>query len=333
AGVSGFVLFSFHPFHVLSVFAVISASFLVLMIKEKKILWYLVRYYLVFNLLSTPAILYYFYLLKVDPVWSQKALQNLTFITPLWITLFSYGLLLVFAVVGAYLLIKQKNTSAKFIFIISWAAAQFLVLYSPVNFQRRMTEGLHFPLVILTAVALFFIYSQIKQQNTALKKFLFSQRYAVLMILVVLFTASNFFLLAVDGYIYFSRREMSYIDKSYIEAAEWLKKVPADAIIFNSSRTFVNPVPAYSGRTVYVGHGVETPFFRQKENEVKWFFNRNRSEDIELVFLKKRNIDYIFYTPAERALGDYQPENKSYLNEVFGNQAVKIYAVLSSENL
>jgi len=48
SGLAGLVLFSFHPFQVLKVFAIIAIFFLVLMIRHKKIIWSLVNYFLVF---------------------------------------------------------------------------------------------------------------------------------------------------------------------------------------------------------------------------------------------------------------------------------------------
>ena len=186
----------------------------------------------------------------------------------------------------------------------------FLIIYFPVNYQRRMSEGLHFPLVFLTTIGLFGLYLLINKRENKFTKFLFSQRYILLLILVGLLPLSNLFQIAVDSYIYLDHRETSfaYLDKKVVEAASWLKTIPNDKIIFNSAENVINILPAFSGRTVYVGHGVETP-------------NERR-------FLIKRNISYIFYSDNEKNIGDYDPEDKSYLKEVYSNSAVKIYQVL-----
>ena len=328
AGLSALVLFAFHPFHVLTVLGVIFVYFATLMVKRKKWSWPLLSHYLILSFLSLPAIGYYLYLLKVDWVTQQRAAQNLAFTTPFWITFFSYGLLLLFAVAGIYFLVKQRKFSNKSILLIVWVLVQFGLIYFPVNYQRRMTAGLHFPLVILTTIVFFAFYHWLKRQKNQFSRFLFNQRYTLLIILAILLIGSNLFQLATDFFIYTNQREFSYLDNEIIAAAKWLKAVDSGKIIFNSADNIINFIPAYAGRTVYVGHGVETPAFSQKQDEVDWFFGANRDQAVERQFLVDRNVNYIFYGPIEQGLGDYSPAAKPYLQEVYSNSQVKIYQVL-----
>ena len=335
AGSATLTLITFHPFHLLTVFSVILVYFVLLTIREKKILWHLIFYYLTLGLFSLPPTLYFLYLLRVDWVTSIRAIQNMCFTTPLWLTFFSYGLLIIFALLGFYFLFKEKGGknlfySNKILFILVWLMVQSLMIYFPVNFQRRLSEGLHFPLVFFTTIGLFSLYTLINKRENRLTEFLFNQRYLLLLFLIIFLPLSNLFQIAVDSFLYSDRRESSfaYLEKEAVEAATWLKTIPRDKIIFNSANNVINFIPAFSGRTVYVGHGVETPFFGEKQKEVDWFFAKNRPEEIERNFLIKRNIDYIFYSDDERKLGDYNPENKSYLKEVYSNPKVKIYQVL-----
>ncbi len=328
AGVSGLLLFAFHPFHVITIFGVIFIYFAILSLREKKIIWQLVKHFLILTTISLPAIIYYLSLLRVDWLTQQRALQNKCFTTPLWLTLFSFGLLLILALIGVYILSRQQQIDKRFLFLITWAVVQFLVIYLPVNYQRRMTAGLQFPLVVLTTVGFFGIYSGIKQRQTKLTKIIFSQRYALVILLVALFISSNLFQIAADVTIYREKMEFAYLDQEIVAAAKWLKSVGEDKIIFNSAGNVINIVPAYSGRRVYVGHGVETAFFALKQQEVDWFFQKNRSETLEQSFLAKRNISYIFYSETERRIGSYTPQNKSYLKAVYSNKKVQIYQVL-----
>src|SRR3989344_1154207 len=322
SGLAVFTLIAFHPFHLITVFSIIFAYFALIMIREKKLLWHLIFYYLTLGLFALPPTLYFLYLLKADWVTAIKAIQNMCYNTPLWLTFFSYGLLIIFALVGIYFLAKEKGLrglffSNKLLFVLVWLFVQFLIIYFLVNYQRRMSEGLHFPLVFLTTIGLFGLYLLINKRENKFTKFLFSQRYILLLILVGLLPLSNLFQIAVDSYIYLDHRETSfaYLDKKVVEAASWLKTIPNDKIIFNSAENVINILPAFSGRTVYVGHGVETPNFRYKQKEVDWFFTKNRLDEIERRFLIKRNISYIFYSDNEKNIGDYDPEDKSYLKE------------------
>ena len=211
---------------------------------------------------------------------------------------------------------------------MAWVLVQFFLIYAPVNYQRRLTEGLHFPLVILATVGLCFLYSLVLTRKNRLSKILFNQRFSTLFLLIFLFSGSIIFSLVADFYIYNQALDISYVDKRVIGAAAWLKTIGRDEIIFNAADNKVNIVPAFSGRRVYVGHGVETLNFSFKNREVAWFFQKNRDQESEKKYLKKRGIDYIFYSDLERGLGSYNPGEKNYLNEVYSNSSVKIYEVL-----
>ncbi|MFA6410029.1 MAG: hypothetical protein WCW26_00425 [Candidatus Buchananbacteria bacterium] len=333
SGFAALVLFSFHPFHILTIFAVILVYLIYLMLVQKKWFWSYFWYYFILAAISAPSIIYYLYLLKFDWLTSQKALQNLCFTTPFWLTVVSYGLILLFGILGIYNLFKEKlifkkGLSKRLTLVFVWALVSFCLIYFPVNFQRRLTEGLHFPLVVLATIGLFVVCQIIFSQKSKLSKFLFSQRYVVLFFIVTLFIISNIFILATDLFIYADSRPWAYLDTGLIKAAGWLKAVDGDKVVFNSAENVINVIPAYSGKRVYVGHGVETPNFKQKQEEVNWFFTKNRSLDIEQSFLSKRNINYLIYGPAEKEIGNYQPEIKPYLKEVYRNEQVIVYQVL-----
>lgn len=329
AGLSSLVLFAFHPFHVLTIFVVIACYFATLIFLARKIIWSYVIYYSLIITLSLPAIFYYFYFLQNDEVLRQKYAQNLCLTTPFWLTIFSWGLLLVGGVYTLSIFLRKNNQILKnnlsLIFVAVWAIVQFCLLFAPVLFQRRLTEGLHYPLVVLTVIALVEIWQRISQQNNKFKKIIFSQRYLVLMFIIFLLTASNLFAVAADLYMYYSRKEFVYVNKENISAMEYLKNINDGQVVLNTAEKIVNIIPAYSGQTIYVGHGVETLSFFGKQNEVEWFFQDNRDQNIELEFLNKRNIGYIYYSDLEKELGRYNPEIKPYLELIYSNSKVKIF--------
>ena len=328
AGITALVLFSFHPFHVISLLSVILVYYLVLMLEAKKWSWPLFGHYSLLVLLAAPAIIYYLYLVQTDWVIGQKALQNLNFTTPLWLTFFSGGVLLLLALVQTGLILIKKQFSSRNLLLIVWFLVQFVMIYWPVNYQRRMTEGWHFPLVALTALSLFPLSHWWKKKNKSGPKRVFEWRWAFLVLLSLGLVISNLFQLAADFIVYNERRTLAYISQEIIDAALWFKSTDPNSVIFNSSDRIVNIIPAYAGRPVYVGHGVETPAFGPKQTEVAWFFDHNRDQDKEINFLRRRNIDYLFYGPSERALGSYQPETKFYLRATYTNSQVQIYQVL-----
>ncbi|MAG44277.1 hypothetical protein CL633_00075 [bacterium] len=322
AGLAGAALFSFHPFQILKTFIIIGFFFLGLVIIKRKIIWPLIWYYLIFLVVSSPPIFYYIWLLQNDFLTTLRAAQNINPTTPLYLTIIAFGGLLFFAVVGIYFLIKYKKyTESKYLFLIIWIVIQFLLLYAPINYQRRLGLGIHFPLVTLTIISFYYI----KQL-----KFQFIKKHFVTVVVLgfFIFIPSTLFALAAEGMVFNQARGFSYIDKSTYQAFLWFKnESPRDSIVFSDFKTG-NILPAYALRTSYVGHPVETPYYRQRKKEPAWFFNKNRDEEIEKNFLRRRNVDYIFYGEIERQIGDYEPSKKLYLKERFSNSTVKIFEVL-----
>lgn len=328
AGCSAALLFEFHPFHILTILVVALVYFFVIWRKRLAGWLFLIESYALLLLISLPVIGYYLYLLKTDWVTQQKAAQNLTFTTPWWLTLFSYGLLLPLAAFGWYWYYKKNTLDAKKNLILVWPVVQFFLIYAPVNYQRRMTEGLQIPLAFLSGLAIVWLYRSLQQSPRPSERWLFSNRYIFILFFGGVLVSSNIFALAADLYIYTDRRDLAYLAGDEIAAARWLKSIPDSAVVFNSAGNIVNIIPAYAGKKVFVGHGVETPDFGRKQIMVNYFFSTNRGTAAEYDFLKKNNISYIFYGPAERQLGGYNPDAKNYLQKVYSNNSVAIFQVL-----
>ncbi|MFA6322198.1 MAG: hypothetical protein WCX71_01825 [Candidatus Buchananbacteria bacterium] len=331
SGLAALLLFSFHPFHVVTIFAVILFYFACRVFQARKIIIKDITYYTILLLISFPAVFYYGYFIQNDEVLRIKYAQNICFTTPLWLTIASLGLPFWAAIYVLFLrLKKQLNYSgsvAALNFIFIWVAVQFGLMFSPVLFQRRLSEGIHFPLAMLTALAWPELSRWFKQQKTATQKLFCTQRHLLAMFLVFLLTVSNLFVISADLYMYYTRKEFIYFDRDYVAAMEYLKKFKDDKVVLATAKRVVAVLPAYSGKTVYAGHGVETISFFAKEEEIAWFFQQNHDENIELNFLRKRNIGYIFYSKAEKELGSYNPVQKKYLQLDFENSQAQVYIV------
>lgn len=318
AGLCSLILISFHPFHALTIFIVVGVYFLILSFRAPKDIFYLIKHYAIVALFTFPAAWYYLNLISTDWVMAVREVQNTNPTTPFWITVISFGIFVPAAIAGAYILIKNKKISNKNLGLIVWAAVHFGVIYLPVIYQRRMVEGLQIPLVLLSVVAFshFLSLPKIKKQATI-----------IIILSLFILPASNVFTLATDVYIFANQRFLAYLDKDLVMGMEWLaKNISKDSLIL-SEEVVSNLIPGYTARGVYVGHGVETPFYRSRVNEVEWFFANNKDSSTEKRFLSLRSIDYIFYNESTRDLGGYDPDLKDYLTPVFVNQAVTIYQV------
>ncbi|OGY48810.1 MAG: hypothetical protein A3D39_03330 [Candidatus Buchananbacteria bacterium RIFCSPHIGHO2_02_FULL_39_17] len=321
SGVFGAVLFLIHPFQVIKVFLILATFFLLLFIKDQKFFWPGLKFFLTFLFLSLPAIFYYFWLWQTDWLTGQRIRQNINPTTPLYLTVFSFGGLLVGTIIGIYFLVKTKKiTENKYIFLIIWIIGQLLILYAPINYQRRTGLGFHLPLGILTLFAIFYFYERC-QLTFKKNQFIFG------VIAGLIFLPSTIFVLAADLMVYEQGRELSYLDLDIYQSFLWLKDNVAPSSIILSAVKTGNVLPAYALRTSYVGHAVETPGYIDKKKEVNDFFANRLSRERELEFLRERRINYIFYGDEEKKIGDYQPTVKDYLKEVYQRAGVGIYQV------
>jgi len=323
------VLFFYHPYHVMSVLAVSAAYGIAVVLRDRTQFWNLVRHGVLVGLCALPAIGYFGAMVDADWVMAMKAVQNLTPSPPLWLTLAGYGLLVPFALVGGYQLVSQRRLDERWLLVLVWPFVSLALMYSPLAYQRRMSAGLHVPLVMLATEGLWYGYAWLRSGGHWLARWGYSQRYLVLMALIVLLSGSAFFQLAADALIFTTHRQPAYMPRDVVDAATWLRTVDAQEVILSYyGEGVVNVIPAYAGRMVYVGHRIETVNVAAKSQEVEWFFGQNHSATLERAFLKKRNIGYLFYGPTEQAIGSFDPAGKPYLREVYRNQTISIYQVL-----
>jgi len=101
-------------------------------------------------------------MLNFDFITIQRNVQNSNFTTAGYLLFLSYGFLLIFALIGIYLFIKNKDyKDDKKMFIIIWLVVQTALIFSPLHYQRRLTEGLQIPIVffVFVWVIIFLLYS------------------------------------------------------------------------------------------------------------------------------------------------------------------------------
>lgn len=86
-----------------------------------------------------------------------------------------------------------------------------------------------------------------------------------------------------------------------------------------------NVIAGFSGRTVFIGHPVETSGFTQKMIDVNWFFQENNGDNEKKEFLRKNNVNYIYFSDEEKQMGSFTPGEKDYLKKIFENNETEIY--------
>jgi hypothetical protein len=276
-------------------------------------------------LCALPAVIYHFLIIAKDPVIAGRAEQNLLF-TPAWyLVIVSYGFVGVLAILGVLRLTKKHDN--KWLFIATWFVSQALLLYAPLTFQRRLTQNIHFPMVLLAVYAIIFLAKKFK--NTKTVNYLLENKVVIAFIFIIFFAFSNVYALINDIVLYrYISYPFFYLSDDYKNAFVWLKTNMSKGDVILSEWIDGNFIPGYTGRTVYLGHGVETVDYKLKQEQTNWFYQDNTESLEKKDFLLQNNIDYIFFSDRTKELGDFDPKTKEFLHEEFTSDTVNIYRLI-----
>jgi len=106
-------------------------------------------------------------------------------------------------------------------------------------------------------------------------------------------------------------------DAGEVAALDWLAgQVRPDDVVLAAYDTG-NYLPARVGARVFLGHGLETVNAEEKEAQVERFFDVTTDDAWRRQLLARYGVDYVFWGPAERALGAFNPRVASYLRPVY----------------
>jgi uncharacterized membrane protein len=118
-----------------------------------------------------------------------------------------------------------------------------------------------------------------------------------------------------------------YLHKTELAAMRWIEQQSNPNAVVLSSLTVGQYLPMVTGKPAYLAHWAQTLNFFEKRENVQAFFVAETSDTQRQQMLQKHNIQYIFFGPAERQLGGYNPATSPYLTLVFETPDVKVFEV------
>jgi len=263
AGLCSAALLSFHPYHAPTLFCV-PLAYLLLLKARRQLNLKQVRQLTVLYGLSAPALAYHFYLTHYSSHSAQALITNSALSPhPIHIVL-GFGLVLLLAVVGYLgLCSRSLKRDAKWDYLAVWVVVQFLLLYSPLTFQRRLIEGLWFPLVVLAVLGLVWLYNHVVRTWLPDRRYVLTRGLALL--LVVCFSSNVYVMYQGAARIRLNQPPMFRLSVELSDALFWLKgNVPTDAVVL-SDYLDGHFIAGLANRQVYVGHWGNTLEFAQKE--------------------------------------------------------------------
>lgn len=327
-----FLLGLVHPYDLVTVAAVAVALVLVRAFAKdptqtQEVLRRSIRRIVLVGLFAIPPMVYYYLAGKIEPAIGLWSKQNVTESPPPHSYIIGYGVILVFAAAGFVGWRKSKSTGK--LLILAWTVASVVLLYLPIQINRRFSNGFHVPLILLATIGITMLWGWAEKKLTSRPTLRNACIAALGWTIGIALFLGNAVLLAKALFVESHTADTSiYASRSTIAAMDWLESnAPKNSIVM-SGFLDGNLLPARTGLRVYVGHGHQTINWGQKVSFVtQKFFRTSYSNADRRKFLIDKNIAYLLYGPDERSLGDFQPQTATYLSPVFSDGDVSVYRV------
>jgi len=288
------------PFYVAVAWAVTGAAWLALRLRNRSFPWREGLTAVVAILLSAPVVAYSAWVFTTDPVYATWAAQNLILSPHPFHYLAAYGVPLLLA---AFAIREGWRAKEPVWLPLAWVAIVPVLVYLPFNLQRRLVEGVQVPLSLLAAWGAARLWGS-------------GRRWLVAVLLATMLPTNLVISAGSSGWM-LARPAPFFRTAAEITALDWLagQTQPSDAILTAYSTGTYLPVRV--GARVFLGHGLETVDAEGKEAMVARFFGAETDESWREWLLAEYGIDYVFWGPAERALGDFDPAQAPYLRPAY----------------
>ncbi len=270
------------------------------------------------SILGGIGLLYQVFAVITNPILGSWQIQNvlpspqpISYIT-------GFGLLLPFALVGLEVFLNEQKREQTL--VVSWICVTALLLYAPVGIQRRFIEAAQIPLSIAALYGMYTIFGRYKPKTKTI---------AIYTTIAILSLSSLFMVNedmkqiqtdSTDSYYY-------HLSREEFDAIIWLGRQTDSRDVILSNWFFGNLIPGLTGRTVYIGHKIQTIDFDKKIENINRFL-RETDNTKAVSFLKQNGITYLYFGAGDTMLTyGFKPETKPFLTKVYAQGAASIYKV------
>lgn len=342
AGLLNLCLGILHPLMIYVVILTNSLYWLVLAWRARRILWY--EGWVLVVAYALPGLLYLYYgysLLTNDMLrgWDANSNQSAAITRP-WPHYFvAFGPYILLALIfGMQQRQQTMPEKGKWTFLWMWLWAVLILLFIPLNSQRRIIQGVHMPLSILAAAGFVQVVVPWLLATRAVRRLLTNPRYTavklsrfITAVFLLIMALSNLYILAstsVSAVI--QQPDPLFRTADEVAAVAWLRAEngmsPAPVLLGDYQTG--NLVAARAGNQVVVGHWAETIRYADKLAEVAQFYRGETADTWRQALLAQYNVAYVWHGPREQRLGSFSPETAVYLHPVYQNETITIYTVV-----
>lgn len=284
AGIGWTVMGLAVPFYIPVVYAVLGVWGLAAWLRSRHFPTALFVRAAIAALVPLPVLVYNAWVFLASDVFGQWAAQNLLPSPHPAHYVLGYAILGIPAAAALGWAWRRGAVRLPYLLLASWIVAAPVMVYLPVNVQRRLAEGVIVPLGILAAVGL----ARIAR----------GRRWVIpVSVALALGTSALLWLGGLVSALTPGRPLFRPADE--IAAMQALDAIaPADAVVLAVHETG-NMLPAVTDLIAYVGHGPETIYADEKEARVRAFFRDELDATARAALLAE--VDYVLVGPLERA--------------------------------
>ncbi len=258
-----------------------------------------------------------------DPSLERWLEQGNTQTPPVWGMLNLYGPVWFLALAGLWHAVQTDSTAWRGVAL--WFVIVLVLVYVPVNFQRRFMEGWHVPVTVLAAAGLSRVIAP------SLRTRLTARSVALIGVTLLALVAASPARTAISLTMRFVQRPgdpFFYAHADERGAERWLR---AHARLDDVALAYFytgNWLPGRAGVRVLVGHYDQTANARDRLADVVRFFDAGTPDAERIALLAEFSVDFVYVGADERALGSFDPASAAYLALVYASPSVQLYRVV-----
>ena len=294
----------------------------------KRELWSLA----IFSATQAPLLFYSASIFYSDPVWKGFSRQNFTPSPPPLYYLLGLGLPGLLAMIGVWRTARRTSSEARL--LVTWVVGVAILIYLPMQFQRRFTEAVIGPVAVLAATGIGSGLLPALRRWGEFKGLLARVGYpyrrargVIMMLALAVTMPSSLYLAFGGGLIAITRSPDLFESADVVAAVDWLGANSDWQATVLSSERVGNFIPARIGHRVFCCHWAETMYYAQKRQQIVAFFS-TMSDEERLSLLNEYGVRYVFVGPDERKLGGFEPDSVSYLRQEYREGDMAIYKVV-----
>jgi hypothetical protein len=324
SGVVGLVLGLQHAYDLVTIYAVLGTSGLLIWRRDRKFPTFVFFCGLIIAAISVPAPAYLSALVLTDPTWGQKLSQfdNAGAWTPWPLNLLVLmGIPLLLALIGFRPRMLQSRNDAELL-IGAWFLLHFVLIYLPVKFQIHLLLGWQMPIAILGSAALLTrVLPWARQRMPALARPLVAGMLGLAIV-------TNAYILIWRVYD-LSRHEMPYyLTSGEVAALRWLEAHTTRDDVVLAKLELGQFVPVWTDARSFLAHWAGTLRYFDKRNMADAVLDPATAPAARQAILTEYGVTYVIARDADAPATALATAAAGQLEPAFVQGGVTVFRVV-----